>query len=755
MTLDKITRNRKILRKIDLNIAKHGRYELFGYLAVLLIINTSGKLYSLAPLVSLVFGCCLLFLSALHFYYSLRFEVLYARGPGKWRRHYMGIHLVTSAVWGVFVTFICAQFEVSANSFIVVLLSVCIGAISNVEWAPYHRANYISQSLLFLPVIGVLVSIGHVDAFVMGGIILAVYGMLLQQSRSLHLRYWQTEQSRYEAELKSRDLAHAVIDAQTASQVKAEFLANITHEIRTPMNNVLGMLALLDETELSAQQKQLQNVAVHSGEALLRLIDDVLDFSKIVSHTVALNDSVFSLRRCINQTLELLGPLAHGRGIELCVTYDRNLPLRLRGDQDRLAQVITNLVANAIRYSDGSEVVIRLSMDREGDFEGALRVDVIDDGKGIAVDVQHTIFEAFSRSESISGVQGGGGLGLAIAKGLAECMGGEIGFESSDSGTHFWFTARLGVSTQQAQKQDNLKPLERRQVLVVNATEGLEDALQSELLEHEVQIIGVQGNNHGLHELLKAAEEDRPFAAVFINQPIREKFNLDLVNLIKAEESLSDLKQVVMATLSQRGANDQLLNKSKNIEWLTKPITRSGVTTAVQRLYNIHDRDRAIMHAAEASNQAEEAIKRVLLVEDNKVNQMVARGMLNKLGYIVTTANNGKEALSILEDKPFDMVLMDCLMPEMDGYEATRAIREREAGASRIPIVAMTASVIDGEEARCLAAGMDDYLAKPVNKEELSAKLRQWLGGDGSTEKKVNSDDKVGENTGSDRRKMA
>jgi signal transduction histidine kinase/CheY-like chemotaxis protein len=574
-------------------------------------------------------------------------------------------------------------------------------------------------------------SLNDVNGFVVGSIVLVVYALLIRQSGILSKRHWNAEKNSYELNIQTRDLAQAVKEAHSASQVKAEFLANVTHEIRTPMNNVLGMLALLDDTELSAQQKQLQNVAVHSGEALLSLIDDVLDYSKIVSGGICFNESVFSIRRCLNQCLELLGPVAHSRGIEISVIYERDIPIRVKSDEDRLAQIVTNLVSSAIRHTNGSEVVLRVSLLKDSDASGVLRVDVFDNGQSRDDKTEKQFFEAFANSLTVaqSVQQDGTGLGLAIAKGLVESRDGGIGIENKrDEGRHLWFTLPVGVSTQQAQIDYTIKPLVNGRALIVDAGEGMVDALVSELEELKITAASIQGVDSAMAELSQAISEERDYSLLLINCPIREQLQFRLLERLLEDSRLQQLKVVLLASLAQRTQHQHDIERYDNVEWLSKPVTRIGLANSLARLYDMAPKDPSNLPVKDNQSIHGDETQAILLVEDNKVNQMVARGMLNKLGYTVSVANNGKEAISILEDRPFDLILMDCLMPEMDGYEATKAIREKEKAAGRhIPIVAMTASVIEGEQARCLSAGMDDYLAKPVNVNELAAKLRHWL----------------------------
>jgi len=729
----KLVQDKKILRTIDKNIAQHGRYKWLGIVLIFLLVASAGKLYEQHAITTLAFGAVIMLLGAVEFFLVVRFESVYGAGPARWRRWFVMNHWLSGALWAAFSVHIVLFYPLGTNTFLVVVLAVGLCSLANVEWSPYYRANLFFQSVVFLPLIIAVLFTNTINAYAIGGMLLSVYALLLQQAKTLNERHWSTIYDRHDLEIKARDLNQAVNVATEASQVKAEFLTNITHEIRTPMNNVLGMLALLDDTELSPQQQKLQGVAVSSGEALLHLLEDVLDFSRIASGSVVLNKSVFNLRRCMDQVLEMLGPVAHGRGLDLSVIYERDIPLRLKGDKERLVQIVTNLVSKAIRLCKGTEIIVRVRLDRSDTLSGRLSISVMLGGAVLPSDIVESIFEAFCRSGGGDGQTEDTGLGLAISKGLAECMGGNIGFENSkEEGIYFWFTADVNVSTQQAQKDDGAKALRGKTALLVGFPRGVEESLRTELDSWGMTINAVASarSSENIIEILKRGEQEaRPYHIVYINSPLRQNYNLELSEGIQASKDIVPPKQVIMTSLAQRGIDlKSTISDVPEIEWLTKPVVRSSINHVLAKLFDYEAKVPIKEVLKKSGGSYEEQDKHVLLVEDNKVNQMVARGMLTKLGYQVTTANNGQEALSILDQKPFDVILMDCLMPEMDGYEATEALRKRENETERTPIIAMTASVVEGEELRCLTSGMDDYLAKPVNIDELGSKLRKWLG---------------------------
>ena len=726
---EKLLKDRKILRKIDFNLAQQSRYLVAGNILIFLFVSIVGGLFADHSRLVLTIGGMLLGLSVLSFYYGLRFDAVYGAGPSRWRSVFIAIQLGLALLMGLYAAMVVMIEQISVNAFLLSLYLVGYASMNNVEWSPYHERNVVRHLLTLLPIIAAYFAVLDVNGATIGLGLLVLLGMLIRQSRLMNVRHWANVRTHHELHTKARDLSHAVNEANNASQVKTEFLANITHEIRTPMNNVLGMLALLDDTDLSAQQQELQKLAVQSGEGLLGLIDDILDFSRIASGQVKLNDNVFNLKKCVDQTLDLLGPRAHEKGLELSCVYDDNLPVRVKGDQERLAQLISNLVSNAIKYSAGSDILLSVHMQRLSEMEGELKVEVRDNGKGIDPALQERLFEAFSKKTSSQHyTEAGTGLGLAISKGLAQCMQGDIGFSSvPDEGAVFWFTARLKLSTQQAQKPQVVKELMNLRVMMVDVEGGLRDAMTAELSAWSMTVVFTSSQCNVAETLLAAYRANAPYDLVIINQPVKQKTDLELCIQIQEFPELRQLHLLMLSSLAQRADASRLggLNKLQ-VQWLSKPVTREKLCRALVQSFQLDELgpelDVAAADALEGRN--------ILLVEDNAVSQMVARGMLGKLGYVVTCVSNGKEALGMLEERRFDLILMDCLMPVLDGYETTRVWRETEqAKGEHVPIVAMTASVVDGEQQRCMAAGMDDYLSKPVNIDELSAKMRHWLGG--------------------------
>ncbi len=730
--ISRLQKDRKILRKIDAGLASQSRFIILANTLFYLLITYVGGFYFRHPVMTMGLGAGLLVLAGLNLLLTLRFEPMYGAGPARWRSLFLFNQIAVALFIGAFAAAIILVDELSITAFLAILYVVGFASLNNVEWSPYLKCNIARHIATCIPSIAACVVIADINGGVIALFLFIVWILLIRQSRLMFARYWQNIKVNHELQYKARDLAQAVNQANDASRFKSEFLSSFTHEIRTPMNNVLGVLALLDDTELSPQQRELQEVAVNSGEALLSLIEDIMDFSKINSGQIQLLENVFNLKRCVDHAVELMGPRAHDKGIELSCNYGLELPVRVKGDEGRLVQLIHNLVSNAIKYSDGNDILVKVDSIKYSQREAEIKVTVKDNGKGVDPAIQNHIFDAFSKQSKISPTnEVGTGLGLAISRGLARVMGGDVGFVSHPGlGSEFWFTARLHISTQQAQKQSRMQSLADKKALIIGAAGNIAESLDQFLAEWNFSLD--RCSEADLRQKIAQNEESiKQYDVVFINLPITQKLN------VQALSHLIDVVQpwvgniIVLSSLAQRADAMRLGIEDKlSTYWMSKPATGEKVQRIISSLFSLHPLVE-IEHTVRGGEQAHDSVAgvQVLLVEDNAVNQMVARSMLAKLGYGVTCASNGKEALGLLEEKSFDLILMDCLMPVLDGYETTIAWRQmEESGDHHIPIIAMTASVVEGEQQRCLVAGMDDYLSKPVNLEELNAKIRQWLG---------------------------
>lgn len=717
----KVQKDRAIMRETDARVAKYSRRGLILNFLVFVLCLAFGDFEKKEHNTAIVLVTGLLLVTLVRSYYLFRFDTLYARAPARWRNQYFFASCLGAAWWSVILVTLTWVQGMRDETLVMWLYSVVFySSVANV-FAPYRHFLTLYLAIGQVPAAITAMLLGDAEGILYGCIMLVFYTMLTHQGKVTSLAYWERLEAHYALRERAQGLENEKRTSQAQMELKNEFLVNLGQEIRSSISDVMSTLSLIDDSQLSEHHRELLTTANKAAGRQIDLVNNVVDFSKITTKTLVLDEVEFDLRRVLEKFVQDFTLDAHQQGIELYYMFDPNMPQRVKGDVARLNQILATLLNHTLKASRIEHVFIEARFHQEQDDFGELQVIISDSEKNIAGENDPEAQESNHK-----------GIGLAICKGLAACMGGSIHLrENKNRGNRIFINVALQVVSHDERRFGSEQKLRGKRALLVDLPDSNANALADEINAWGMGTQIVAGQEQAINRLIEQAAAGTPFDLVLIFTKLNNMNGLALSREIVSHPEIAAVKQIIAMSILQSDSPEMKLHLRSypQVCVIEKPIMRKRLLdAAIVKLLNTNGEEER--KSPEKETAVGNMSPRVLLVEDHRVDQMVISAMLKKLGCYVQLAHNGLEAVEIVEKERFDLVLMDYDMKEADSLLATQKIRQQERATHstrHLPIVAVTAAQTDSDQEQYRAAGMDDYIAKPIRYDDLEERLQRWL----------------------------